>query len=107
MPPILTPAIGRGICADLARCEPPPVSPVEAKRKQVYKELYSFGASSVPALARLLQSSDDVTAKRNALLPLNVLGGGFFFSFLNPSRIDTSAALPALGDSDATARVWG
>jgi hypothetical protein len=109
MPPILAPRMGGGICAERGPCDEPPVPPVEAKRKQVYDELYSFGASIVPALARLLQS-DDVTSKRNALLALDVLGGGWYFVNRKPSRVDISAALPALvaalGDSDATVRGW-
>jgi hypothetical protein len=54
MPPILTPHAGGGICGD--PCAPPPLPPVEEKRKQIYDLLYSFSTASVPALARLLQS---------------------------------------------------
>jgi HEAT repeats len=108
MPPILWAPMG-GICAEQARCQPPMPS-VEAKRMQVYEELYRFGISGVPALARLLNNSDDVTSKRNALLALEVLGGGWYFSTRSPSRIDIAAALPALvaalRDSDATVRAW-
>jgi hypothetical protein len=107
MPPILTPYAGGGVCGD--PCVLPPLPPVEEKRKQIYDLLYSFSTASVPALARLLQSGD-VNGKRNALLALDVLGGGWYFAGPEPAQIDISAALPALvialGDSDSTVRGW-
>jgi HEAT repeat protein len=77
--------------------------------KQIYELLYSFSTASVPALARLLQTKD-VNAKRNALLALSVIGGGWYFARREASRIDISEALAALvdalGDSDSTVRAW-
>jgi HEAT repeat protein len=60
-------------------------------------------------LARALKSPD-VNLRRNVVLALNVLGGGWYFGDRQPPKIDISAALPmliaALSDSDATVRGW-
>jgi hypothetical protein len=86
----MAPIQGVGICADLGHCALPPVPPVEVKRKQVYEELYSFGASGVPALARLLQGSDERETQRPAVF--GSFGGGWYFANRNPPRIDIAAA---------------
>jgi hypothetical protein len=97
------------LCAKSSPCEPPPLPPAEAKRRQIYDQLYALGSESVPSLARALQSSD-VGLRRNVILVLGVLAGGWYFSDRSPPKIDIRAALPALitalRDSDLTVRAW-
>jgi HEAT repeats len=97
------------ICSGSRPCPPPPLPPLEAERRRIYNELYALGPAGVAALARSLASSD-VQLRRNVAVTLDVLGGGWWFHDRYPSRIDISAALPALmtalGDSDKDVRAY-
>lgn len=102
LPPHMDPEPFSVLCDKASPC-PRPLSPAAAKRKQIYDQLYTLGASGVPALARALKSSD-VNLRRNAALALGVLGDGWWFWDRRPTKTDISAALPALvaslSDSD-------
>jgi hypothetical protein len=97
------------MCSGSRECPPPPLPPLEAERRRIYNELYALGPAGVAALARSLASSD-VQLRRNVAVTLDVLGGGWWFHDRYPSRIDISAALPALmtalGDSDNDVRAY-
>jgi hypothetical protein len=107
LPPQISPGPMSVLCSGAGPCPRPPLPPEEAKRRQIYDELYELGPSGVPALARALQSPD-VGLRRNATLALDVLGGGWWFYDRRPPKIDIIAALPALiaalGDSDPNVR---
>lgn len=109
LPPQINPGPLSVLCSGSGPCERPPRPPQEVKRRQIYDQLYELGASGVPALARALDSPE-VSLRRNATLALDVLSGGWWFYDRNPSKVDVSAALPALikalGDSDPNVR-WG
>jgi hypothetical protein len=86
----------------------PRLPPLEAERHRVYDELYALGPAGVAALARGLASSD-VQLRRNVAVALGVLAVRWIHDRY-PSRIDISAALPALmtalQDSDQHVRVY-
>ena len=95
------------LCASFP-CEPLALPPEEAKRRHIYDRLYALGSRGISALARGVRSSD-ARIKRQALLALVALGGGWWFSERSPPKIDTRAALPALIGAldDADPRVRG
>jgi hypothetical protein len=107
LPPQIRPDPISVLCSSAGPCSRPARPPEEAKRGQLYDELYELGPSAVPALARALQSPD-VGLRRNAALALDVVGGGWWFHDRRPPKIDISAALPALiaalDDSDPNVR---
>lgn len=109
LPPRIRPDPISVLCSSAGPCPRPAPPPAEAKRRQIYDELYELGPSAVPALARALQSPD-VGLRRNATLALDVLGGGWWFYDRRPPKIDILATLPALiaalDDSDPNVR-WG
>jgi hypothetical protein len=76
-----------------ARCPPRPLPPGEAKRENIYDQLFALGEDGVGALARALESRD-VSLRSNAALALGVLSGGWWKS--DGSKIDISESLPAL-----------
>lgn len=89
---------------------PPPRLPaLEAKRQQVYDELHSLGAASVPALARALRDPDP-EMRRDVAVALDVVGGGWWHFPDGRPKLDLRPALPALlatlQDSDPGVRAW-
>jgi HEAT repeat protein len=76
-----------------AQCPTRPVPSGEAKRKNIYDQLFALGKDGVGALARALESRD-VSLRSNAALALGVLSGGWWKS--DGSKIDISESLPAL-----------
>jgi biopolymer transport protein ExbD len=76
-----------------AQCPPRPLPADEAKRKDIYDQLFALGKDGVAALARALGSRDS-NLRGNAALALGVLSGGWWKA--DGSRIDISYALPAL-----------
>src|SRR6267142_6636224 len=76
-----------------AQCPPRPLSPGEAKRKNIYDQLFALGKDGVGALARAL-GSRDVILRSKAALALGVLSGGWWKS--DGSKIDISESLAAL-----------
>jgi len=69
------------------------LSPGEAKRKNIYDQLFALGKDGVGALARAL-GSRDVSLRSKAALALGVLSGGWWKS--DGSKIDISESLAAL-----------
>jgi HEAT repeat protein len=88
---------------------PPPLPALEAKRQQVYDELHSLGAASVPALARALRDPD-AEMRRDIAVALDVVGGGWWHFPDGRPKLDLRPALPALlsalKDSDPAVRAW-
>jgi HEAT repeat protein len=88
---------------------PPPLPTLEAKRQQVYDELHSLGAASVPALARALRDPDP-EMRRDVAVALDVVGGGWWHFPDGRPKLDLRPALPALlaalKDSDPGVRAW-
>jgi len=82
------------ICSGSEPCPVPPLPPLAAERHRIYDELYVLGPAGVAALARGLASSD-VQLRRNVAVALGVLAVGWIHDRY-PSRLDISAALPAL-----------
>jgi hypothetical protein len=76
-----------------AQCPPRPLPPGEAKRRNIYDQLFALRQDGVAALARALGSRDE-SLRSNAALALGVLGGGWWKS--DGSKIDIRDALPAL-----------
>lgn len=76
-----------------AQCPPRPLPLGEAKRKNIYDQLFALKKEGVDALARAL-ASRDVSLRRNAVLALGVLSGGWWKA--NGSKINISESLPAL-----------
>ncbi|MGH8201371.1 MAG: HEAT repeat domain-containing protein [Steroidobacteraceae bacterium] len=88
---------------------PPPLPALEAERQQVYDELHSLGAASVPALARALRDPDP-EMRRDVAVALDVVGGGWWHFPDGRPKLDLRPALPALlatlKDSDPGVRAW-
>jgi hypothetical protein len=98
LPPHIDPGPGSWICASPPAVCKRPELPTETKRREIYDRLYTLGPVGVSALARALKSPD-VNLRRSATLALGALGGGWWFSGRDPSKVDTLIALPALIDS--------
>ena len=83
------------------------IDPIEQRRRDLYRQLWSLGDNALPALARGL-SDPDVRIRRNVALFLNVLAGGWV-DYLRP-KVNIGATLQALvaalNDSDPSVRGW-
>ena len=81
--------------------------PEEQRRRQLYERLFHLGANGVLALSGAL-SDNDVRLRKNAVLALNVLAGGWYD--LSWPKLDIKPALPALiaalQDGDVNVRAW-
>jgi HEAT repeat protein len=85
------------------------VSAVERRRRELYEQLRVANTDGVRALARGLEDPD-VRLRRNVTVALMAVGGGWWPFECGPSKVDITAALPALGvalrDSDPSVRGW-
>jgi len=96
LPPAIDPGPGSWLCNPALTACSPPLLPAEAKRQRIYDQLFALGSAGLAALARALQSHD-VSLRSNAALALGVLSGGSWITSDGAvSKIDISAALPAL-----------
>jgi HEAT repeat protein len=81
----------------------------ELRRRSIYEELLDWDAASIPPLAAALHDPD-VRLRRNAVLALFVLNGGWWQFECGPAKLDISLALPGLvsafKDSDFYVRAW-
>jgi HEAT repeat protein len=83
------------------------ISPIEQRRQAIMKELRRLGDESVPPLARAL-SDTDVQMRRNAVLVLIYLGGGYSPE-LQPKldiRKGMRELIRATEDRDRDVRAW-
>ncbi|MGA7537999.1 MAG: HEAT repeat domain-containing protein [Steroidobacteraceae bacterium] len=100
-------AFPRGIASKQATQRPLPA--LELRREKVYDELHALGPASVPALARALRDPD-AGMRRDVVVALGVLAGGWWHFPDGASRLDIRPALPALvtalQDSDPQVRAW-
>ena len=105
--PLPLEAFPRGIASREATQRPLPA--LEQRRQRVYDELHALGPASVPALARALRDPD-ADMRRDVLIALDVLGGGWWQFPGGGAKLDIRPALPALvsalGDSDSGVRAW-
>lgn len=105
--PLPLEAFPRGIASRQATERPLPA--LEQRRQKVYDELHALGPASIPALARALRDPD-ADMRRDVLIALDVLGGGWWQFPGGGSKLDIRPALPALvsalRDSDSDVRAW-
>lgn len=83
------------------------IDPIEQRRQEITARLHHIGKEAVPALGRAL-SDDDVQMRRNVVLVLIDLGGGY--SAEAQPKLDIRNAIPELihatEDSDTDVRAW-
>jgi len=100
-------AFPRGIASPQAMRRPLPA--LELRRQEIYERLRVLGPASVPALARALRDPD-AGMRRDVVVALDVLGGGWWHFPDGASKLDIRRALPALvtalQDSDPGVRAW-
>jgi hypothetical protein len=81
----------------------------ERRRRNIYEELLDWGAQSLPSLISGLRDPD-VRLRRNAVLALGVLSGGWWPFECGPAKVDISSALSTLviafRDPDRDVRAW-
>jgi TonB family protein len=94
LPPYIDPGPFSQLCPVDRPC-PRRISPAEVRRREIYNQLYALGAAGVSALARGLKSPD-LNLRRNVMVALGALGGGWWFHDRSPAKIDIGPALPAL-----------
>jgi hypothetical protein len=82
-------------------------SEAETRRRNIYEELLDWGTKSIPPLVRGI-SDPDLRLRRNAVLALGVLSGGWWRFECGPAKVDIAPALPALliALSDPDVRGW-
>lgn len=105
--PLPLAAFPRGIAPGSGTQRPLPA--LERRRQKVYDDLHALGPASVPALARALGDAD-AGMRRNVVVALDVLGGGWWQFPGGGARLDIRPGLPALvnalGDPDPDVRAW-
>jgi HEAT repeat protein len=83
------------------------ITPREARRREITKQLHDLGSAAILALVRALRDGD-VQLRRNAALAMIDLAGGFSAEARPP--LDIREALPELiratEDSDSGVRAW-
>jgi HEAT repeat protein len=105
--PLPMQASPRGLAS--TKAAPPPLPALESRRQRVYAELHALGQASVPALVRALRDPDP-EMRRNVVVAMDVVGGGWWQFPDGDSKLDLRPALPALlmalRDSDQGVRAW-
>ncbi len=100
-------ALPRGIASTQATQQPLPA--LELRRQKIYDQLRVLGPASVPALARALRDPD-ADMRRDVVVALDVLAGGWWHFPDGATKLDIRPALPALvtalQDSDPGVRAW-